>query len=985
MMRSKNIIEIVSSMVLRLLLFFFVLFIFLVVIKIDTYAYDVPRVRVCVFTEGGAPLDFAGGVVEWRDDRPRYRYIPIGERESISCPGNGRCDAICAAGECGASSCWAECGGREQVSINNFGASNDHCVEFVPALQDCVPAPPPCWGMIWSAFGRDEPGYAFLQGRSVTVPFPGGSQNRPRLDPSVLRGDHSWGCSQSPHTFQAYINGYECTATQRDFANTRVTRSYNISCRLANDPPSIISVSMPNDCITDHTFEIHARDPDGGDDVNQMRLRIGANTYTIVINGTDAWDSPNVARVSVVPGSCGNNVCVSGNDVRVLVRVTGLNAPAGQTNVQAWARDRGGLNSGWFNAGNYLAGGMPNGTVSWSPSPAEPFSTSTVSYRVTRGNVATTTCRLTVTGDGCANINENVACPFGATAQRVINTLDVGSCNAIFTVTDACGSNPVSSWLSVMEPNDPPTIVITDPPEDCVEPTFSFFIEDPNGINQLTGNRLDFTIYEQYETYYELPLIGDTGGMGREYAQSGGISYVSSNVSCTSLTGQRQFRDYDDGRPWDIFLNFDNSVTNCVPAENRIYYTGIEIQGVLAYVGIGPDVGGMVIDDILDFMQLNVEVEDDDGGRGRGRYRSFDIRSVPDGSIYWDPSPPPELNAGPPPTTADISFGIVDVKSCILETVGKCAFTNPAGARSMICPNFTPHGPSLDVGPEWGTYVGTVTVQYDEGGVGNDCNVIMTAERNCNDCDDEVQTGTAFVASPWLLTVHGDTYSYQGYNSGSDPLYMGVLSDTIMDYLDVTYVDNIGYFSSYILSRDTGNNPSYTSHLNYILGSYTDQNTEKFTAGMSEVYSYLRSLFHDPGNINLVEEETYTISSFTDPGRRSVYFIAGNLNINSNIISNSGVIIVAGGNVTVANGVTHIDAYILSDGNFNSGSSVANRLDVYGGVIASNVTFDRQVADSDPSESIKYDPKYLALFKDIFGENYSFVVKEWKYSSPSGE
>jgi hypothetical protein len=67
----------------------------------------------------------------------------------------------------------------------------------------------------------------------------------------------------------------------------------------------------------------------------------------------------------------------------------------------------------------------------------------------------------------------------------------------------------------------------------------------------------------------------------------------------------------------------------------------------------------------------------------------------------------------------------------------------------------------------------------------------------------------------------------------------------------------------------------------------------------------------------------------------------------------------------------------------SSGFTNNDPLIVNGSVIGTTADFNRQLSDNtlNPAEIIQYDPKYLDLFRNCLGENYSFRIREYKYSS----
>ncbi|MFC1780097.1 hypothetical protein ACFLY9_00160 [Patescibacteria group bacterium] len=237
----------------------------------------------------------------------------------------------------------------------------------------------------------------------------------------------------------------------------------------------------------------------------------------------------------------------------------------------------------------------------------------------------------------------------------------------------------------------------------------------------------------------------------------------------------------------------------------------------------------------------------------------------------------------------------------------------------------------------------------------------------------------------WLMTAFGDTYAFLGY-------------DTNLDMQEKNRFPNVpgigdpnAYFSTYLISRNTGTYPSRTSFRNYLLSNYLDLNRSK-VGPTNEGYNYFANLADKNG----CSIRTNILGSSFPSGNcngKNVYFVdvqGGTFQVDHDFIngsSNDACVFIVNGNVSVASSVTEIDAFFISDGQFITETSGTgdSTLVINGGVIANTVDFKRDIGsnEDDPAEIIQYSPRYLDLLKDCIGEDYPYKIREYKYSIPN--
>lgn len=124
--------------------------------------------------------------------------------------------------------------------------------------------------------------------------------------------------------------------------------------------------------------------------------------------------------------------------------------------------------------------------------------------------------------------------------------------------------------------------------------------------------------------------------------------------------------------------------------------------------------------------------------------------------------------------------------------------------------------------------------------------------------------------------------------------------------------------------------------------------------------------------------------SFKTGNNKQIYFINGNLTIDSNVdVSNSSaVMFIVSGNVRIDKNVTSIEAAIVADGNmqtaYNLSEGEPSATLVLNGVFSANkFEFQRTLQgtnnSTDPSEEFHYEPRFLVDLKQYFDGGYSVV------------
>lgn len=160
-------------------------------------------------------------------------------------------------------------------------------------------------------------------------------------------------------------------------------------------------------------------------------------------------------------------------------------------------------------------------------------------------------------------------------------------------------------------------------------------------------------------------------------------------------------------------------------------------------------------------------------------------------------------------------------------------------------------------------------------------------------------------------------------------------------------------------------------------GSQTFTNSNPtITGNATSIYS-INQTDTDPGNLTVDQ-------NFKTSGKAVVViFVDGDLAINDNIddTNDSGVLFVVQKEVRIASPVTRVNAYIITHGGFcsswGSGSCTSSegKLTINGSVISFSSDPLKQPQfkrtndlNTDPSEEIVYQPKYLVLLKPIFAK-----------------
>ena len=249
----------------------------------------------------------------------------------------------------------------------------------------------------------------------------------------------------------------------------------------------------------------------------------------------------------------------------------------------------------------------------------------------------------------------------------------------------------------------------------------------------------------------------------------------------------------------------------------------------------------------------------------------------------------------------------------------------------------------------------------------------LKIETKDNACNSNIQKSTAAgltESDPWYMTAWGDTFSGGGY----ELMQMNKLTDTSIVEIP-TAEENGAYFSKYIISRNGGQSVQNRESLEkYILGSYTDANT-RLTQDKDKfgVYEYLKALADKNGC-----EYSSSFSSTQD-----INIFDGSVSISQNIdySPSNGKILVASGNVSIGAGVEILDTLVATNESFITESADSRYIN-YGSIFSSILSLGRTLEDnkSNPAELIIYDPKYLDLLRDCFGETPSVSIREFKYA-----
>lgn len=254
-----------------------------------------------------------------------------------------------------------------------------------------------------------------------------------------------------------------------------------------------------------------------------------------------------------------------------------------------------------------------------------------------------------------------------------------------------------------------------------------------------------------------------------------------------------------------------------------------------------------------------------------------------------------------------------------------------------------------------------------------------------NACGNNSAVLTQNVGAPWLMTAFGDSFASTGYSS---MVLKNVTSFT--DLVPQTAkgnppgTGNAAWFSTYIISSG---NPTLTSGQDslrfYLMKNYYDQNIDLF--GGTLLYDTLLAMVTSNG----VTPETVGTSISGSCTGRHVYFNSSGLTFTGNYTDgspNDACIFVIRGPITVNATVTRIDGFLIADGGTFSTLNTNTTLVVKGGVFANTTSFARALDafenESNPSELIVYDPKYLDLLRDILGQSYPTRVREYQYSAP---
>ncbi len=179
---------------------------------------------------------------------------------------------------------------------------------------------------------------------------------------------------------------------------------------------------------------------------------------------------------------------------------------------------------------------------------------------------------------------------------------------------------------------------------------------------------------------------------------------------------------------------------------------------------------------------------------------------------------------------------------------------------------------------------------------------------------------------------------------------------------------------------------------------YFDQNKQKdqqtTLSGEQIQTNPVQSVNLEQGNIDHLYYITgsYTIGSDLNVKKAGVIFVDGNLTINTNITQKSntdGLVFLVKGDVNIKDSVTEVNAFIITWGQFCSAWTgsfcptppyLTSQLIINGSIISLDSTkkpsFVRRLINpnankKDPAEKIIFQPKYLAILKNIFARDLS--------------
>lgn len=268
-------------------------------------------------------------------------------------------------------------------------------------------------------------------------------------------------------------------------------------------------------------------------------------------------------------------------------------------------------------------------------------------------------------------------------------------------------------------------------------------------------------------------------------------------------------------------------------------------------------------------------------------------------------------------------------------------------------------------------------------------------------CGDQTLTAdlTILKAQPWAMTAFGDTYASTGYGENAELRIWNVENSLIPGWAKDTG-SGTAYFSTYLVSKNSGKWPSSKSLRGYVLNGYQDENQTHVggVGAQNSIYEYLYGLTDINSSsctndgIKVIKESQFTASTDTcGPNDKKIFLISGDAVFDQEdwgtANPDAGCIVVVNGDITVKPRVSKVNAFILNDGTFmteSSGKNADTQLMIRGGVVSERVDLKRDIVEDseNPSEFIVYDVKYLSLFKRCLGENYPFQIREYGYSAP---
>lgn len=177
----------------------------------------------------------------------------------------------------------------------------------------------------------------------------------------------------------------------------------------------------------------------------------------------------------------------------------------------------------------------------------------------------------------------------------------------------------------------------------------------------------------------------------------------------------------------------------------------------------------------------------------------------------------------------------------------------------------------------------------------------------------------------------------------------------------------------------TQTNPPSTATKHAPVVSLSDLPSSKIDVGgiTDHIYSFT-------GDLNIASPSDFSGNN------TGIIFIDKNLNFGPSLPSNkfkqgnkdSGIVFVVGGDVVIDTNLTEMDAVIITSGiiytagsGCSTSSVTASQLNINGSLISLNdqkpINFCRKLTNNltQPAEKINWDPKFLAILKDLFADS----------------